>query len=299
MFDIKEQFPNILINEPLGKYSTFQIGGISDYFYIVKKTSELSSLIEFCKKNDISFYIFAGGSNILFSDKGFRGLIIKIETEDIETNGTQVTADAGVKIPDLVQFSVNQGLSGLEPWIGLPGTVGAAVRGNAGCNGLETLECMASATLLDPKSGKIRTELAPYFDFSYRHSKLADTGEIVLSATFNCQKRTVSIEEQQATINEHRKSRLSKQPFGCTTGSFFKNPLPDKPAGYLIDQAGLKGATHGGAQISEKHANFFLNKGGATSEDIIALSELAQREVKSKFGLDLKREVQVVPETLT
>jgi len=296
MSDITKQFENILVQEPLGKYSTFQIGGPADYFYLLKDREKLAPILEFCRENKLPFYIFAGGSNILFHDHGFRGLVIKIEIEGLEVKDLEITAAAGVKIPDLVQFSVANGLSGLEPWIGLPGTVGGAVKGNAGCNGLETLDCLVKAEILDPKTGKIRTEEAAYFQFSYRHSILSKTGEIVLSATFRCQKRTSSAEEQQNLINEYRKSRLSKQPFGCTTGSFFKNPTPDKPAGYLIDQAGLKGKTLGGAQISDKHANFFLNKNAATCGDILSLAALAQKEVKAKFGLDLEAEVQFLPE---
>ena len=296
MSDIQENFPGIKLDEDLFKYSTFQIGGPADYFYKLNKTEDLKLLIDFAKTNHIDIFVFGGGSNILFDDNGFRGLVIKIETENIAVDGEYITADAGIMISKLIKYSIEHDLIGLEKWVGLPGTVGGAVRGNAGCNGLETLEIFEKALLLNPKTGEIREEKADYFDFSYRHSKLKETQEIVLNATFKLKHKDVSDEEQKEIMDEIRKFRLTKQPFGKTTGSFFKNPFPDKPAGMLIDQAGLKGKTIGKAQISEKHANFFLNLGGATSKEIIELVKLAKREVKAKFDIDLEEEVQIIPE---
>ncbi len=296
MKNMQEQFPEVILNEDLYKYSTFQIGGPADYFFKLKKSSDLKPLIDFSKSNNIDFYIFSGGSNILFDDKGFRGLVIKIETKDVEINGEYVKADAGMTISKLIKICLENELMGLEKWVGLPGTVGGAVRGNAGCNGLETLEIFEKATLLNPKTGEIREEKLDYFDFSYRHSKLKETKEIVLDATFKFQHKNISDEEQKKIMDDIRRFRLTKQPFGKTTGSFFKNPKPDKPAGMLIDQAGLKGKTIGNAQISEKHGNFFLNKGGATSKEMIQLVDLAKREVEAKFGIELEAEVEIVPE---
>lgn len=292
------KFPDILLDEPLKKYSTFQIGGPADYFYKLQKTELLPELTKFCHTNGIPFLIIGAGSNILFDDKGFRGLIIKIETSDITISGDEITADAGTTISQLINTATKHNLSGLEPWLGLPGTVGAAVRGNAGCNGLETKDILKKATIFDTATGHIAEIAPPDLHLAYRDSRLKTApNEIVLSATFKLDSNTLNTEEQQRLSDEARKLRFEKQPFGrATTGSFFKNPSPDKPAGMLIDQAGLKGRTIGQAQISEKHANFFLNLGGASSADMIELASLAKREVKAKFNIDLEEEVQIISE---
>lgn len=293
----KKQFPEILFNEKLSKYSTFQIGGPADFFYKLKNNNDLPPLISFAKKHHLKYFIIGGGSNILFDDKGFHGLIIKIETKNITIKNTKITADAGVPVATLLNASINQSLTGLESWIGLPGTVGGAVRGNAGCNGLECKNILVSATILNPKTNKIRTVSNKYFKFKYRQSKLKQTKEIILNATFKLQKRRSRFQsptQQKKLIAEIRKSRMDKQPFGSSTGSFFKNPSTNQPAGLLIEQAGLKGKTIGKAQISTKHANFLLNLGHATSKNIIKLANLARKSVKAKFGLTLEEEVQIL-----
>ncbi len=292
--EFKKQFSEILFNEKLSKYSTFQIGGPADFFYKLKNTNELNPLLSFAKKHHLKYFIIGGGSNILFDDKGFRGLIIKIETKNITIKNTEIIADAGISIATLLNTSITHALTGLEPWIGLPGTVGGAVRGNAGCNGLECKKILSSATILNPKTNKIRTVSNKYFQFKYRQSKLKQTKEIVLNATFKLKKRQTNAAEQKNLITKIRKSRIDKQPFGSSTGSFFRNPSTNQPAGFLIEQVGLKGKTIGKAQISTKHANFLLNIGGATSQNIIKLANLVRKLVKAKFGLILEEEVQIL-----
>lgn len=291
---LKEKFPGILFDEPLAPYSTFKIGGPADYFYRAKATETIPELIKFATENQIPVFIIGAASNILFDDEGFRGLIIKIETENIEINGDQITADAGVLVAKLIEFSIQNSLSGLEKWVGLPGTIGGAVRGNAGCNGLETKDLLLKAKLLDPKTGKIKEVDKAYFEYSYRESKLKKSGEIVLNATFQLKKSQISSDEQRSIMDKIRVWRKDKQPIGFTTGSFFKNPNPENPAGSLLDQCGLKGKTIGKAQISSKHANFFLNLGGASSKDIIKLAKLAKEQVQAKFNLNLEEEVQII-----
>lgn len=286
----------VLFDEPLEKYSTFRIGGKADFFYKLKNKDLLPSIIKFCHIKKLPIFIFGGGSNILFDDKGFRGFVIKIETDQIAINGSNIKADAGILISRLIKESAEKGLTGLEKWVGLPGTVGGAVRGNAGCNGLETKDILTGATIMDFKTGKIKQVKNTYFHYNYRDSKIKRTGEIVLDATFELKKRTFSVKKQQEIMDEIRKFRLEKQPFGKTTGSFFKNPSPDTPAGMLIDQAGLKGKILGKAQISTKHGNFFLNLGGASYKEMIQLARLAKREVKRKFNINLEEEVQIVSE---
>lgn len=297
----KKAFPAITFSERLSKYSTFQIGGPADFFCKLKQAKDLIPLLKFCEKHRLPYFILGGGSNILFADEGFRGLVIKIETKDIKlqkinpkSKSVLLTADAGISIATLIQESISHNLSGLENWTGLPGTVGGAVRGNAGCNGLETSRILTKATILNPKTGKIHTVAKKYFNFKYRHSKLKKTLEIVLSATFKLSPRQISLDEQKKIISALHKSRIAKQPFGSSTGSFFQNPNPQKPAGYLIEQAGLKGKIIGKAQISPKHANFILNLGGATAQNILELANFVRKTIRTKFGLTLKEEVQIM-----
>lgn len=292
--NIQTQFPEVRTQEKLGNYCTFQIGGPADLFYKAKSTENLLQIIEFAKQNDIPFFVMAGGSNILFDDEGFRGLVIKIETDQITAQDDKITADAGVIIARLIKASIDAGLSGLEKWLGLPGTVGGAVRGNAGCNGLETREILTSALLLDPNTGQTQTAGPDFFQYNYRHSTLKDSDLIVIQATFKLQKDALTAEQQKAIMDDIRKFRLTKQPFGKSSGSFFKNPSPDKPAGLLIDQAGIKGHTIGKAQISEKHGNFFLNLGGATAQDMKELAKFAITAVQNKFDITLHEEVQIL-----
>jgi UDP-N-acetylmuramate dehydrogenase len=223
-------------------------------------------------------------------------LVIKNISEKIIFKNNTVTADSGVSMAKLVHESVKQTLSPLEKWIGLPGTVGGAVYGNAGCNGLETKEILKTAKILNPKTGKIRKVATKYFQFKYRSSKIKKTGEILLQATFSLKKSILSPEDQKKIMANFSQGRLQKQPLGLSSGSFFKNPSPKTPAGMLIDKAGLKGKIIGKAQISEKHANFLLNLGGAKSSDIIKLAKLAKQLVKAKFHVSLQPEVQILDE---
>jgi len=294
--EFKEKFPNGLINEPLSRYCTFLIGGPADMLYRAQNTTDIPELIKFATSNDIPYLIIGGGSNLLFDDKGFRGLIIKIECRRINIDDDEITADSGVTIAELLNLSVRNGFSGIEKWIGLPGTIGGAVRGNAGCNGLETKEILTKATLLDPETGKTKEVDPKYFEFDYRSSKLKETGEIVISATFKLEKADLLKEEQLKIMKEIKQSRQQAQPYGSSSGSYFKNPSAEKPAGMLIDQAGFKGKTVNKAQVSEKHGNFLLNLGGATANDVKALANLVKQEVKAKFDVVLTEEIQVIDE---
>lgn len=294
MQEFKKQFPEILFDEPLNKYSTFAVGGPADFFYKAKKTSDIQAIINFAKTKNIPFFVMGGGSNILFDDKGFRGLIIKIEASNVEFNGEEVTAECGVTIAKFLKESIEHGLSGIEEWTSLPGTIGGAVRGNAGCNGIETKDILVKAEILDPESGKITIVSTKDLKYGYRESILKKSNQIVLKAVFKLKKREISPEEQQKLLDKYRETRLTKQPFNLSGGSFFKNPSKENPAGMLIEKAGLKGKTIGKAQVSEKHANFLINLGGATSEDIKQLANLIKKEVKDKFNIELKEEVQIL-----
>lgn len=291
-----KNFPDLLFDEPLARYSTFKIGGPADFFYHLKDAREFPQILHLFRTSKIPVFIFGGGSNILFDDKGFRGLVIKIETQNIQVKKTEITADAGVLISQLLHFSIKEKLSGLEAWEGLPGTVGGAIYGNAGCNGLETKDILATATLLNPKTGKFHKVTKNYFSYKYRQGKLKNTHEILVDATFKLKKRKISPQEQKKLLEKYKTYRIQKQPFGFTTGSFFKNPSKLSPAGMVIEKVGLKGKIIGKAQISSKHGNFFLNLGGASCQDILELAKLAKRLVKAKFRLNLEEEVQIIGE---
>lgn len=292
---LKKEFPKICLNEPLKSYCTFHIGGPADIFYRAKNTDEIKKLIEIAKEHSLHYFIFGGGSNILFDDKGFRGLVIKIETQNIEINNDEITSDSGVLVSKLIQTALSNGLSGIEQWFLLPGTVGGAVRGNAGCNGLETKDIFIKTKILDPNTGEIKEINKKNLKFSYRYSCLKDTDEIILSATFKLKSLPLPEEESKKIMQEIQSQRFKKQPIGLSGGSFFKNPEPQK-AGFLIEKAGLKGKTIGYAQVSEKHANFIINLGGATSEDIKNLAKLIKREIKKKFNINLEEEIQILSE---
>lgn len=304
MSDIRAQLqlkiPGLKLSEPLGPYCTFQIGGPADFFYKLQNIDELPFLIQLARDYQLPYFIFGSGSNLLFADEGFRGLVIKIEAKDFSfLPGDRLKSDAGVIVAKLISECLAQGYSGLEAWTGLPGTIGAAVRGNAGCNGLETKDILIEADVLNPESGEVTKKTNDDFHFSYRHSSIKDTREIVLNGTFQLQKSQVTPEEQRKIIQEYNKKRIGSQPFGATTGSFFKNieaGKREKAAGYLLEQAGMKGYKFGKAQISDKHANFFLNLGGASAKDMIGLAQYAKQQVKAKFGLELQEEVQIIGE---
>lgn len=294
--EFKASFPKIIFDEPLKKHCTFLIGGPVDFFFTATNTKEIKTLIKFASNHKVPFITIGAGSNILFHDHGFRGLVINIKSDKITFHRNSVEADAGVKIAKLIFESVKNGYSGLEKWIGLPGTVGGAVFGNAGVSDLEVKDCLIKATLLEAFTCKVKKVSNKYFRYKYRYSILKEEPEIVLDATFKLQKNKLKPEEQRKIMEEIQKIRLDKQPKGSSSGSFFKNPSKEQPAGYLIEKAGLKGQKIGGAQISEKHGNFFLNIGNATAQDMLSLARLAKEKVREKFGITLEEEVRIIPE---
>ena len=280
-------------SEKLSNYTNFKIGGPADYFYILKDAKKLPELIKFAKKNKLPYIILGRGTNVVFDDKGFRGLVIKNELQNIKITKNLIEVESGVLVARLIQEAMKNGLSELEKWVGLPGTVGGAVRGNAGCNSLETKDILISAKIFNPKNCKFKTVKNSYFKFKYRDSILKKNNEILISATFRLSKNKLSKEDRYKLITEISGARSGKQPSEMSAGSFFKNPSKTKPAGMLIEQSGLKGKAIGGAKISEKHANFIINKGNAKSSDIVKLAKLIKRVVKAKFGTSLKEEVQI------
>lgn len=291
MNDVSKRFER---NRSLASYCTYQIGGPADYFFEAASSADLVAALDWAHENGVRFFVFGGGSNLLFDDAGFRGLVIRVVVDMplIVERGVgvgKIRVAAGIKISSLVRAAFDEGLTGLEEWNGLPGTVGGAVFGNAGCFGVETKDVLESAVIWE--AGEVREVGVDFFEYAYRDSRLKRENAVVLEATFKLGEGDK--DEIWAKMLEIAKSRVKKQPAGSSTGSFFKNP-PGEAAGRLIDECGLKGKRQGGAMISEQHANFFLNTGGATAKEILELGKVAASEVKEKFGIELEREVVYV-----
>jgi len=284
---------DIFSDHDLSNYGTYRIGGLADFFVEAHNEEELIEALEWAQERDLPFYIFGGASNLLFDDEGFRGLMIRLRSHKVKVEGNEIHADGGALSANLVDAAASHGLTGIEAWKGLPGSVGGAVYGNAGCFDVETKDILKEARVWIPGEG-VQTLPLEWFEYGYRKSKLKETpGAVVLSAVFQLETGdNLAILDK---MNEIQKLRIQKQPPGLSTGSFFKNPAGEKSAGQLIDEAGLKGFELGPMKVSEYHANFFMNLGRATSADVNALAEHVEKVVKETHGIELEREVISVP----
>lgn len=312
----------IKLNEPMARHTTFKIGGPAEYYLEVDKIGDLIKAVNMAQKLNIPFFILGGGSNIIVSDKGVKAFVIKNNCRRFEVmsmigkvkKGTSgfgidvdwvlVFAEGGVIMNQLVRYCIEQGLSGLEYQLGLPGTVGGAIYMNSNFPKEQSFvgDNVYRAKLLT-KTGEIKDVERSYFNFAYDKSILQETGEIILSVTFRLKKENKKILWERGT--QALNYRTETQPKGISAGCTFRNisisdamlvPTPANitSAGYLIDKSGLKGKRIGDAMISEKHANFILNMGNARSEDVIFLINLIKSEVKKKFGVELHLEVKMV-----
>jgi UDP-N-acetylmuramate dehydrogenase len=273
-------------NVSLKKYNTFKIGGKAKFFAEPKSIAEIRELFLFCRKNNEKFFILGNGSNVLFGDDGFDGLVIKI--------GKHFAS--GKSLHALIQNAAEQGLGGIEKLDGIPGTVGGAIFMNAGAHGQQISDCIKSVVSVTIY-GEIVTRTNEECKFSYRSSVFKMLDEIILSAEFDF------IPMSKEIINKNRKEilawRREKQPLKYpNAGSVFKNPTQNLSlatsrlsAGYLIDSCGLKGCRVGDAQVSELHANFIVNRGKATAEDVKALIKKITQSVKETHGVDLETEI--------
>ncbi|OGJ50934.1 UDP-N-acetylenolpyruvoylglucosamine reductase [Candidatus Peregrinibacteria bacterium RIFOXYB2_FULL_32_7] len=286
-----QKIPDLKSQEFLSNHCTFRIGGPADLFWNCSDINLLPEFLKITKNLEIPYFIFGGGSNILFDSNGFRGLVIKITDSNFEfinSSAPFLKASAGARMALLAKESFSKKLTGLEWANGLPGTLGGAIYGNAGCHDCEIADLIENVTLYDFEKGIFEVK-KDYFDFKYRDSKLKKTKEIVLKATLKLKNTNTDLKKSKEAVN----FRAEKQPWGFTTGSFFKNPEGDS-AGRLIDSVGLKGYQIGEAKISEKHANFFMNLGHATSDDILKLRALAKEKVMANFGIELEDEIIIV-----
>lgn len=285
----------IFIDEPMKKHTTFKIGGNADYLLLPDSIEQILDCIKICKENNIDYYVIGNGSNLLVTDKGFRGVIIKIlkNFNDITINGNIITAKSGATLSSIAKKAYDNSLTGLEFASGIPGTIGGGVSMNAGAYGGELKDVVKTVTVL--KDNEIVTLDNKECNFEYRNSRILKERLVVLEVSLEL--KTGDKEEILSKMKQNTKSRNEKQPVEyASAGSTFKRP-PNNFAGKLIMEAGLSGKTIGGASISQKHCGFIINKGDATCEDVLKLADFACKEVKEKFDIELEKEIRIIGES--
>ena len=282
---------SILIDEPMSRHTTFRVGGPADFFVIPKAKEEVRDVIRICKEAGMPYYIIGNGSNLLVSDAGYRGVIVQIykEMNEVKVEGDLVKAQAGALLSGIAARALGAELSGFEFASGIPGTIGGACVMNAGAYGGEMKDVLESVTVLTGE-GKIielgRNEL----ELGYRTSVIAKKGYIVFGAALNLERGDG--EKIKTYMDELKEKRVTKQPLEYpSAGSTFKRP-EGYFAGKLIEDAGLRGFQVGGAQVSEKHCGFVINRDHATAADIMELMRQVQIRVKENSGVDLEPEVK-------
>ena len=280
--------------ELLRNHTTFRIGGAAKYFAVPKNEEEIMEAVDFAIVKDLPYYILGKGSNVLFADEGYSGVIIEIGAgmEKVERIGdTGIRAQAGVSLSALAAFAAREGLSGLEFAAGIPGTLGGAVTMNAGAYGGEMKDVIVSAKVMD-EEGIVRKLSCEELELGYRTSIVQKKQLVVLEAEFLLNPGTT--EEIQNTMKELNAKRREKQPLEYpSAGSTFKRP-EGYFAGKLIEDAGLRGYRVGDAQVSEKHCGFVVNRGNATCAEVLQMIEEVQKKVKEQFGVQLEPEVRII-----
>ena len=297
---------SVRFDESMAKHTSLRVGGAADAFVMPEKLEELMELIKWSRQNDIPYLVIGDGTNLLVKDSGIRGIVIiltkclkRIRKRDTEKDGIIVTALAGVRMQALCSFAIKNGLKGMNFAIGIPGTVGGGIMMNAGTVHGSIKSVLDSIKILLP-DGHVKIIMRENLNFDYRELSLKDEvrevnqGQpIILGACFRL--HPSDPQELRKDAEKKLKARKERQPTSMpSAGCFFKNPLSGKTAGELIDLAGLKGKSTGGAEISLKHANFIINRDRASASDILAIIELVQKTVSKKFNINLKPEVKIV-----
>ena len=287
---------NIKINEPMSKHTSFKTGGPAEIYIIGKTLEQIQEVLKYSNQNNIQLYIIGNGSNLLVSDEGIKGIVLKIAVDNIETLesdfGVLVKAGAGVKIMALAQILKKDGITGFEELAGIPGTMGGANYMNAGAYGKELKDIIVSTKAINKETGKIETLKNEEQELKYRNSIFKNRKYIIIETMLNLQKGIP--EEIERKMNDFLNQRKEKQPIEYpSAGSTFKRGEGFITA-KLIDECGLKGYQIGGAQISEKHAGFIINKNNATSKDILDLIKYTKKKVFEKFGVQIEEEVEII-----
>jgi UDP-N-acetylmuramate dehydrogenase len=279
-------------DEPLAPHVWFRLGGPARFLARPRTLDELLGLLRRCRDEDLPFKILGGGSNILVRDEGVAALVIHLESpafSDVAIKGHVVEAGAAVPLTALISHSARAGLAGLEVLTGIPGTVGGALRGNSGDRQGSIGPLVRRATVLD-SSAEVQVRDRDDLSFADRESNLDEP--VILSAEF-----TLEADDPEAVVRRMRRIWIIKkehQPYGHqSSGCLFKNPTADVSAGTLIEQAGLKGTRHGGAEVSDRHANFIVAQPGATAADVLQLIDQIRQRVWQQFGYELELQLQV------
>ena len=305
---------NVRTNEPLKNHTTFQIGGPARYFTELSETEDIINALTEAGSENIPYLIIGGGSNLLVSDKGFDGLVVKIKPHELKIEANKVTVDAGYTLAGLLMKTLDEGLTGLEFEAGVPGTVGGAIKGNAGTYGEAMDKAVESVNYIN-ENLEVKTLPNQDCKFSYRHSIFKENDKwLIISAVLQMEKG--GVESARKLVEERIRRRMETQPYGQpSAGCAFKNIIyTDEiakklvalgwevspkfkeykkiPTAFVIENLGLKGKTIGKAQVSEKHANYIVNLGGATADDVVQLISYIKQQVRDKVGIQLVEEIR-------
>ncbi|MFH2054959.1 MAG: UDP-N-acetylmuramate dehydrogenase [bacterium] len=288
---------DLLVKEdyPLCELTTIGCGGPADYVAFCRTGEEVARAVDYCRREQLEYFVLGGGSNVLAADRGFRGMVILVEIDSCTIEGESVTCGAGMSLHELVEQTTTAGLAGLETLAGIAGTVGGAVAGNAGAYGQSIADTLLEVDLYDPNEGMVSRPNGA-LDFRYRHSNLKNSGAVILSARFKLKRGNADeLKQKVEAILVERWTKLPQE--SISAGCFFKNiekadaPHGKLAAGYLLDQVGAKQMSCGKAGVYPGHANVLINKGGAQASEIRELSVQLKEKVKQSFGIDLVEEV--------
>jgi UDP-N-acetylmuramate dehydrogenase len=284
---------NVLKDEPLKNHTYFKIGGPAGIFAVPEDTEDLKTVLKLIKKHGIDYYIIGNGTNLLVSDQGYKGIIVKIgdKFNKITKDGNKVTAGAGVLLSSLAKYLAKEGLAGFEFASGIPGYLGGAVPINAGAYGGEMKDVISKVKCMDYE-GNVHEFSNEEMEFSYRHTKISDSEYIVLEAVLELSPGRE--EDIASVIKELNEKRISKQPLSMpSAGSTFKRPVSGY-ASKLIEDAGLKGLRYKGAMVSDKHCGFIVSCDNACCEDVLELMRIVISTVYDKFGIKLEPEIKII-----
>jgi len=288
--------PGVRRNEALARHTQYGIGGPADFFLTLHDPERLAELMPRCTRSGVPFTVLGAGSNTLVLDGGIRGLVVRMADRRLRIlDDARIELSGGYMLPRAALDLARKGIAGMEFGIGVPGTTGAGVRGNAGAFGTEIKDVIIDCDTI-AGDGSHTTFASAECGFAYRHSRFKDdlAGHVVVAARFRVHRDDPAAVRRRT--DEIQAQRKASQPYGIRSlGSVFKNP-PGDYAGRLVEQAGLRGTRRGGAQIAEKHANFIVNVAHASAADVLGLAELAHDTVLERFGVDLEREIVVLGE---
>lgn len=309
--------PNVIENEPMNKHTSFRIGGPARLYYIANSSDDAIKVFEVAKELHIPTLTFGGGSNLLVSDEGYQGLLIQMANRTITIDGLRITAEGGVITGLVARKSVDAGLTGFEWAIGVPGTIGGAIYGDAGCYGGEMRDAVVSVDVYRIRDGQRLTLSKAECEFGYRESLFKREPHLILGCTLELKPSSDPVAGKQR-MEDIMRQRKEKQPLEqSSAGCAFKNfeftseaevellrrevEIPESMlknkslgAGWLVDQAGLLGQAVGQVEVSTKHGNFLVNKGQARAQDVIGLISLIKRKIRDEFGIEMHEEVQYV-----